>query len=199
MRIDGMMLLAWLALEALLWALPTLQHSPTPGDDLTRWTVRLALGYYATATTLLLGLRRPADWRAATDRGRLARSAWTLGWTSYLVHLATAFHFYHNWSHADAIDHTRAVSGWGEGIYISHLFTLAWTLDVVYWWLRPAGYAARPGWVDGLLHGFMAFIVFNGTVVYESGPIRWFGLALFGWLAALLVRHWAERRTKTGG
>ena len=33
----------------------------------------------------------------------------------------------------------------------------------------------------------MAFIIFNGTVVYESGPIRWAGLLLF-------VETWGGRR-----
>jgi hypothetical protein len=28
----------------------------------------------------------------------------------------------------------------------------------------------------------MAFIIFNGTVVYETGMIRWAGLAMFGLL-----------------
>jgi hypothetical protein len=35
----------------------------------------------------------------------------------------------------------------------------------------------------------MAFIVFNGTVVYETGFIRWAGLGLFVVLSVLLVRR----------
>jgi hypothetical protein len=162
------------------WALP----SADPGDDLTRYTVRVALAWYAAALALMVYLG-PADWRAGTTRGRLARWCWTLGWAAYLVHLAMAFHFYHHWSHADAVRHTRAVSDVGEGIYVSHLFTLVWTLDVAWWWMRPAGRAARPRWVGVGLHAFMLFVVFNATVVYESGLIRWAGLAGFAALGLL--------------
>jgi hypothetical protein len=80
------------------------------------------------------------------------------------------------------------VSGFGPGIYVSHLFTLLWTLDVACWWLRPHAYATRPAWIGRALHAFMAFIVFNGTVVYENGPIRWAGVAMFVALGGLWLR-----------
>ena len=35
----------------------------------------------------------------------------------------------------------------------------------------------------------MAFIVFNGTVVYETGFIRWAGLALFFALGLFLLKR----------
>jgi hypothetical protein len=105
----------------------------------------------------------------------LARWCWTFAWATYLVHLAMAFHHYHHWSHADAVEHTEIVSGFGKGIYVSHLFTLAWTADALSWWLQPARRALRPSWIDWLLHGFMAFMIFNATVIYEAGPIRWAG------------------------
>src|SRR5262249_13594077 len=131
----------------------------------------------------------PADWFAESGLGRLARACWTLSWLAYLIHLGMAFHHYHHWSHADAIEHTREVSGVGEGIYVSHLFTLAWTADVAWWWLRPRTYAVRPAWVGWALHGFMLFMIFNATVVYEQGLIRGAGWALTVGLAGL----WAYR------
>jgi hypothetical protein len=127
---------------------------------------------------------QPLEW-TATGRGQLARWCWTLAWSAYLVHLAMAFHHYHHWSHADAVEHTRAVSGVGEGIYVSHLFTLLWTLDVACWWLLPGRYATRPAWIDVTLHSFMVFVIFNGTVVYEAGTIRWAGLGMFAVLAVV--------------
>ena len=39
------------------------------------------------------------------------------------------------------------------------------------------------------LHGFMAFMVFNATVVYETGSIRWAGAVGFVVLGALIVRR----------
>src|SRR5439155_22353494 len=126
---------------------------------LTRDTVRVSLAYYAAAAWLMLGLW-PADWRAESSRGALARWCWTLAWAAYLVHLWVAFQIYHHGSHAEAVAHTEVRSGFGPGIYVSHLFTLLWTLDVAWWWLRPAAYAARPVWIDRLLQGFMVCIIF---------------------------------------
>jgi hypothetical protein len=160
-----------------------------PGDDLVRNTIRLALAFYAAAVGLMLFLR-PAEWSGA-GRGGLARCCWSLAWAAYVIHVGLAFHFYHGWSHADAVRHTEKVSGFGPGIYISHTFTLLWTVDVVWWWVRPLAYASRPVCIGRTLHTFMAFIAFNGTVVYEAGPIRWAGVTLFTVLAALwlLARH----------
>jgi hypothetical protein len=187
-RCDLVMVASWLVLLAGVIALPYATQSPTLGDDLIRFTIRLALVYYVLAASLML--RLPAgDWRASAGRGRLARWCWTLAWAAYLVHLGMAFHHYHSWSHAAAVEHTRQVSGVGAGIYASHLFTLVWTMDVLFWWLQPARYATRSPWIDRMLHGFMAFIIFNGTIVYENGPIRWFGILMFSVLALL----WAYR------
>jgi hypothetical protein len=185
------MIAVWLALLTVVVRAPYVTHSTTLGDDLTRYTVRLALVYYALAVTLML-LLTPAEWTAISGRGRLARWCWTLAWATYLVHLAMAFHYYHGWSHADAVAHTEEVSGFGNGIWFSHLFTLLWTLDVAFWWFQPAQYARRSPWWHGLLQGYMAFIVFNATVVYEEGPIRWAGVLLFAALAAILFFRWLK-------
>jgi hypothetical protein len=156
----------------------TLLATHNVGEMLTRNTVRISLTWYAAALILMLQLQR-ADWSAATTPGRLARWCWTWAVVVFLVHLAMAFHFYHGWSHADAFERTRQVSGTGEGIYTSYLFTLLWVADAAWWWIRPAAYAARSRWFDRLLHAFMLFIVFNGMVVYEKGAIRYAGIMMF--------------------
>jgi hypothetical protein len=95
-----------------------------------------------------------------------------------------AFHYYHDWSHAHAFEHTRRIAGAGEGLYVSYLFTGIWIADVTAWWKWPRRYAARPALVDLALHGFMVFMVVNSMVVFESGIIRWAGMAMFaglGW------------------
>ncbi len=166
------------------------------GEMLTRNTVRLSLAWYAAALIAMLQLQR-GDWTAATMPGRLARWCWTWAVVVFLVHLAMAFHFYHDWSHADAFERTRQVSGTGEGIYTSYLFTLLWVADAAWWWIRPAAYAARSPWIDRLLHSFMLFIVFNGMVVYEEGAIRYAGLVMFAAFAVawLLARGPVRLRT----
>jgi hypothetical protein len=174
---------AWALLLAGAILAPRFRASPDPGDDWTRNTVRVALAFYAAAAGLMLVLR-PAEWDGS-GRGDLARCCWSLAWAAYVIHVGTAFHFYHHWSHADAVRHTEDVSAFGPGIYVSHLFTLLWTCDVAWWWLWPRAYATRPAWIGRTLHGFMALIVFNGTVVYESGAIRWAGAAMFVALGVL--------------
>lgn len=183
------LLLLWLLLLALVILLPVVTASASLGDDLIRHTIRLSLLYYAVAAVVMLRLR-PEDWPASGGM-RVARLCWTLAWVTYLIHLAMAFHFYHDWSHEDAVRHTREVSGVGEGIYVSHVFTLAWSADVLFWWLDPEAYARRSPWIGRLLHGFMLFIIFCGTVVYEKGVIQWAGGLLTLLLAVLwLLSHW---------
>jgi hypothetical protein len=171
---------------------PWLRASADRGDDLIRHTIRLSLAFYVAAAGLMLFLQ-PAEW-SGIGRGNLARWCWSLAWVTYVIHVGMAFHFYHGWSHADAIRHTEEVSGFGPGIYVSHFFTLVWTLDVLWWWLLPITYATRPAWISRTLHAFMAFIIFNGTVVYETGPIRWAGLAMFTVFGGL----WVARRMRPG-
>jgi hypothetical protein len=143
----------------------------SPPDEIpTRITVRVALANYALAVVLILAGRV----------GDLTRALWTVAWASYLAHLFSAFHFYHHWSHACAVAHTEEVSGFGPGIYFSHLFTLLWTVDVAYWWWKPERYLTRACWIGWSLHGYMALIIFNATVIYETGFIRWVGAAMFG-------------------
>jgi hypothetical protein len=160
------------------------------GDDLVRFSVRLALLYYGLAASLIL-LARNWEWSPPVGRVRLARWFWFAAYCTYLIHLAMAMHYYHHWSHADAFEHTRDVAGVGEGIYISHLFTLFWGLDLAYWLISPEDYAARSAWIGRILHAFMIFIIFNGTVIYETGFIRWAGIGLLCVLGVLWV--WKQR------
>jgi hypothetical protein len=159
-------------------AAPATDH----GELLTRNTIRLALAWYFTALLLMMRLDR-TDWPAATTAGRVARWCWTWGIACFLIHVGMAFHYYHHWSHADAFERTRQISGLGEGIYFSYLFALIWTADAAYWWLAPSRYAERSAWIDRLLHGFMLFMVFNGMIIFETGPIRWAGAVMFANLA----------------
>jgi hypothetical protein len=176
----------WLALLDGIVIVPWITRDADAGYDLIRYTVRLSLLFYAVAIVTMLWLRQD-EWAASSSRGQTARWAWSLAWLAYLVHLVFAMKFAHHWSHADAVQHTQERSGFGPGIYVSHFFTLVWTLDVGWWWLWPADYARRSPWVDRLLHTFMAFIIFCGTVVYEAGFIRWAGLAMYVFLGGALV------------
>jgi hypothetical protein len=175
-------LIAFAALMAAAFAIPNARGSTSIDDDWTRNTVRVSLVFYALAEGFALARRLPG----------LVRLWWTLGWLGYVIHLWVAFQIYHHGSHAEAVEHVREAAGVGAGIFVSHFFTLVWTLDVAACWLAPAWRARWPGWAFGLIHGFMAFIVFCATVIYETGPIRWAGVAVF--LSFAIVWQNARRR-----
>jgi hypothetical protein len=192
---------------AVVLAAPLLFSPDDAGDNLTRFTIRLALVYYGAALTMML-LTSKLDLRSSTfeDRsskveasmgrlGRVSRWLWTWAWLSYVIHVVCAFHFFHHWSHADAVRHTAEVSGFGPGIYASYFFTLIWGIDVAAWWSLPRWYARRASWIDCMLHAFMLFMVFNATVVFETGLIRWAGVALFAELAAAYLYRRRLSRT----
>jgi hypothetical protein len=180
-RLDAIMLAAGSVLSTVV-VIAAASMAADAGESLTRNTVRVALGWYFAALVLMMWMDH-GDWTAATPIGRLARWCWTWGLAWFLVHVGFAFHVYHRWSHADAFEHTRQISGVGEGLYVSYVFGLVWTADVAAWWLAPAWYAARSRWIDCAQHIFMLFMVFNGTVVFESGPIRVAGIVMFVALA----------------
>jgi hypothetical protein len=158
------------------------------GELLTRWTVRLAVVLYAIG----LGLRA-RGWPAA------ARLAWTGGCLFFLLHVACAFQFYHHWSHRAAFAatarQTAEVVGliWGGGLYANYAFALVWAADVVWWWCNSQTYHKRPRAVEWAVQGFLAFIVFNATVVFGSAAVRWLGLAACLVLVILLL---SRKRTE---
>lgn len=163
----------------------------TRGEFLTRLTIWLALIAYALGAGLLVrARRRPGEWSRA-------RLAWTIGCAFFLAHVGCAFGYFHHWSHAAALDdtahQTAEMTGWhwGGGLYLNYLFVAAWLADVLWWWLAPARFAARPPRLNWLWHGFFLFMVFNGTVVFGKGPVRWLGALICGNLVAL---WWWERR-----
>lgn len=139
-----------------------------------------------------------------------ARAFWTLGCLCYLVHVVSAFHYYHHWSHEAAYletaRQTREVVNleFGAGVFVSYAFTLAWLADVLWWWCHGVeSYVRRPRWVMLAWHGFFFFVVFSATVVFESGSVRWIGLALclalavVWWIAKFPAVRQPPRRMKT--
>jgi hypothetical protein len=156
------------------------------GEAITVWSVRAALLLYVAA----LGL-----WIGATDaRGeRAARLAWTAGCLLYLLHVYSAFEHFHGWSHGAAYAETARQTSelfgihWGGGLFFNYLFTLVWLADAAWWWRGIEIYANRPRWISAAMHAFLAFMFFNGAVVFASGFSRWVGLAaipalLFVWM-----------------
>lgn len=171
-------------------------------DDLgrlaTRATIDLALVAYFVGAMLALQCRR----RPESDDGqaiRIGRGVWTLGCLLYLAHVACAFQFYHHWSHqaayAETARRTAELFGWnsGAGLYFNYAFTLAWLIDVIWWWISPHSRRLRPRWLSIAWHGFFLFMVVNATIVFETGFVRWLGVAGCAALVAVWLRTRRER------
>lgn len=152
---------------------------------LSIWIALLA--WLAGPVSALLG-------RGDARRQRTARALWTLGCVAYLAHVAAAFHLVHGWSHTAAFDatarDTAAATGVesGFGLWLNYLFTALWVADSVsWWWLGTQSYRRRPRWLEGGIYGFMIFMAFNATVVFEGGWVRVFGILGTLLLAGLLL------------
>lgn len=152
------------------------------GELIILWAARVAMLLYVAGIVGRL-----------TGHWRLARAAWSVGSLALVVHVAAALAFVHHWdldsAYAEVAQQTADTYGldWGGGVYINFLFNAVWLADAGWWCLAPASYLARSrGW-DLVVHGFMAFIVFNAVIVFPTGPIRWFGLAACVVLGTLAV------------
>jgi len=180
------LLAVWAMALAGAFLAPMALPGDNPDDVVTRQTARVAVLFWGLAAGAILLRRR-----------EIGRWAWTLGCIAFVVHVVTAFDRMHGWSNSAAVRHVEEVSGFGWGLLVSYAFTALWVVDVCWWWLDRDGYDSREVWLDWGIHAFMAFIVFNGTVVYEPGFIRWIGLALFVVLGVLLtMRLWPGRKVR---
>ncbi len=177
-------------------------------DQLVRWTVRLSLLLYAAAVFgqlfVVRATARTLDREAAErhDRnGRICRWLWTAGCGLLLGHLAAAFHWVHGWSHQQAYDdtarQTEALLGWpfGEGVYVNYLFAAVWATDAIAWWTFGIEHYARRGRaMTWCLHAFLLFIIFNATVTFKTGAVRYFAIGILIALAVALTQRSLYRR-----
>lgn len=154
---------------------------------LTRGTIWFAILGYAVGTGMfVLSRTRP-------QRLHAARAAWTVACISLIAHFICAFSFYHNWSHESAyLDTARQTEevvrlNWGGGLFINYALLVAWIVDVGWWWLGGINSYLKRSWALVITwHAFMIFIIFNATVVFKSGTVRWVGLVI----SLFLVISW---------
>jgi hypothetical protein len=165
------------------------------GELLTRATVWVALGGYTVGAALLLIARRGPEW------WRSARWAWTTGCIALITHIICAYHYYHSWSHDSAYRETARQTAevvgadWGGGLYINFALLAGWIADVCWWWRGSVRYDRHSRLLIWVWHSFLIFIIFNATVVFKTGVLRWIGLALCLGLGILWM---ATRRTARG-
>jgi len=169
------------------------------GEVLTKVTIWIAVAGYFAGAAVYARARGRREWDS------LARLAWTTACAALLAHVACAFHFHHGWSGAaayrDTAHQTAEVFGldWGGGLYVNYALLAGWVADVGWWWRRGLdAYRRRPWPLVAGWHAFLIFIVFNATVVFETGFVRWagFGLCLGLCLVWLLAAgKFSPRRT----
>ncbi len=162
------------------------------GEAITLWTIRLSLALYAaTVAVRLVTVRSHAS---------VLRWLWTAGCVLLVAHIVAAFHYYHAWNHAAAIEATarqtqQAIGrSFGGGIYFNYVFAGVWLAEVALWWLAPSAFERRPRWLAWSVQGFMAFMVFNAVIVFEDGAMRWCGVVAALGLVVLGVRRWQVMR-----
>ena len=151
------------------------------GELLTRITIWITLaGYFLGAGLIAVSLRRPD-----LDRYlRLARWVWTVACLSLLVHVAFAYHFYHQWSqdsvYRETARQTAEVTGinWGGGVYFNYVLMIGWIIDVAWWWRGLERYRNRSTFVTLLWHSFLLVMVFNAMAVFKTGTLRFIGTVL---------------------
>jgi hypothetical protein len=111
-RIVALTLLALIGVASWFWpAEPSLRH---PGIYITAFVVMIA---WAWGSAELLLKSNAAKW------------VWLSGSFLLFNHIAAAFHFGHAWSHQNAIEHTRQMSGVAEGLYVNYAFAMLWLVD----------------------------------------------------------------------
>lgn len=152
------------------------------GEFLTRGTIWFSIIGYAVGSVIFAlspSPRRRARWDSA------ARVVWTIACASLIAHFICAFQFYHGWSHQaayrDTAQRTQELFGlnWGGGLFINYALLIAWMVDITWWWLSGLdAYRKRPWPLVALWHGFLIFIIFNATVVFGEGIVRWLGFAI---------------------
>ena len=160
-------------------------------EFLTRSTVWIAILAYTIGCVLF-----------AWTRDRRARLAWTTGCAALVAHFICAFQFYHSWSHESAyIDTARQTAAvvdinWGGGLFINYAVAILWTIDVAWWWYAGLNsYRRRPWLLTLLWHSFLIFIIFNATVVFKDGLVRWVGLLVCLILCVSWTVIWRRRST----
>lgn len=151
------------------------------GEMFVRWTARIAaVAYLARVSIDGIAPR-------SSQAQQWNRVIWTVGCAIFLVHVAAAFHFYHGWNHAAALEYTRKQTllqtgfDFGFGLYLNEFMTVWWVADAALWWRNPAWPENR--WAYRSLHVFFAFMMFNATVVF--GPRGWIPVLVL-WLVWLI-------------
>ncbi len=152
------------------------------GESLTLATIWVSIAGYVVGS-VIFALSSSSERRLLWDS--VVRVIWTIACASLIAHFISAFHFHHGWSHAaayrDTARQTEELFGvsWGGGLFINYALLIAWIVDIGWWWRSGIDSYRKRRWpVVALWHGLFIFIIFNATVVFVNGIVRWVGLGV---------------------
>lgn len=136
------------------------------------------------------------------ERSQLVRGLWTTGWLFLVAHVVLAIAWFHDGSWSEAYEHTAARTEeavgwrWGGGVWLNLLTTIIWGIDVVRAWTIPLDAGRKAWWWDIGCHLYMAFMIFNATVVFGSRPAQVVGGLISLGLVLALVRRMKRRGSR---
>lgn len=169
------------------------------GEILTAVTIWLTILAYAVGAAIFALSHNRPKWDSS------ARLIWTIACISLVAHVASAFHFYHQWSHNAAYRETARQTyevfgvNWGGGIYFNYALLVLWILDVGWWWFGGLLAYRRRSWLLAVAwHLFLIFMFFNATVIFGTGFVRWLGLGVCFGLCVLWWIAWHSPAKRDG-
>jgi hypothetical protein len=127
-------------------------------------------------------------------RDVLIRGIWAAGWLSLVLHIGIAMWLVHDGSWDAAYDHTarrtQAATGWnwGGGVWFNLLTASVWGIHVFWTWIRAKAISRRTSLVDWVCQIYLAFMMFNATVVFGTRPAQIAGGLICVGLAIIAVR-----------
>lgn len=157
-------------------------------EMVARWSAWPAVLCYAM--TIALRLSRPGHHREQWIRG-----IWTAGWLALVVHIGLALSLFHGGSWNAAYEHTarRTLTAvgwnWGGGVWFNVLAAVVWGIDLLRLWQRPTGPDRRVSWWDWGCQSYLAFMMFNATIVFGTLSARIIGGMICLGLAILTLRR----------
>ena len=155
----------------------------TLGEHASIWAIRLAM----IALVMCLGL----EIRGWPKTSQLLANLWLFGAVAAFCHSLGALNTFHHGSHEEALqstaDQTQELLGVpiAAGLYFNYIFVATWFVDAIWRIAAPMRYQKLPAAYHVVVMGFLAFIAFNGAVVFKTGPFRWAGIASVVALGAL--------------
>lgn len=105
---------------------------------------------------------------------RLIRGLWTAGWLALVLHIGLALSLFHGGNWNAAYEHTArrtqlAVGwNWGGGVWFNLLTAVVWGIDLAWLWRRTVEANRKQPWLDICCQVYLAFMIFNATVVFGS-------------------------------